>query len=47
MKWDRTGYTFDIRYAVPYNAEISCGFAVKGSYKGGNSKLILEELGQG
>jgi hypothetical protein len=45
LKWDKTGYTSDIRYAVPTNAEISCCFAP--GYKGGNSKLILEELGKG
>jgi hypothetical protein len=44
LKWDQTGYTSDIRYAVPTNAEIACGH--NGIYKGNNSKLITWDRGK-
>jgi prepilin-type processing-associated H-X9-DG protein len=45
LRWDQSGYTSDIREAVPRNSEISCCFS--GGYKGSNSKLITWDRGLG
>jgi prepilin-type processing-associated H-X9-DG protein len=45
LKWDQSGYTNDIRYAVPTNAKITYGH--HGIYKGKNSKLITWDFGEG
>jgi prepilin-type processing-associated H-X9-DG protein len=44
LKWDQSGYTSDIRYAVPLNAEITCGH--QNMYKGDNSNLITWDYGK-
>jgi type II secretory pathway pseudopilin PulG len=44
LKWDRSGYTSDIREAVPSSAFISCGNeTVKSDYKsdGSDEKLVI------
>ncbi|MDR2812632.1 MAG: hypothetical protein LBB05_02485, partial [Puniceicoccales bacterium] len=45
LKWDQSGYTNDIRYAVPHNSEITCGH--RNIYKGENSNLITWGYGEG
>jgi prepilin-type processing-associated H-X9-DG protein len=45
LKWDQSGYTSDIRYAVPFNSEITCGH--NDIYKGNNTKLIIWDRGKG
>jgi prepilin-type processing-associated H-X9-DG protein len=45
LKWDQSGYTSDIRYAVPLNSEIACGH--QNIYKGNNTKLITWDFGKG
>jgi hypothetical protein len=40
LKWDQSGYTPDIRYAVPPRSEITCAHSGN-IYKGSNSKLII------
>jgi hypothetical protein len=43
LKWDQSGYTSDIHYAVPLKSEITCGH--KKINTGSNSKLITWERG--
>jgi hypothetical protein len=45
LRWDQSGYTSDIRYAVPTNAEITCGH--NGIYRGNNAELITWDYGKG
>jgi hypothetical protein len=46
LRWDQSGYTSDIRYAVPTNAKIT--YAHQGNiYKGNNAKLITWDYGEG
>jgi prepilin-type processing-associated H-X9-DG protein len=45
LKWDQTGYTPDIRQAVPPRSEITCAHSGE-IYKGNNSKLITWDYGQ-
>ncbi|MDR2371647.1 MAG: type II secretion system GspH family protein [Puniceicoccales bacterium] len=45
LKWDQSGYTSDIREAVPFNSEIACGH--QNMYKGNNAKLITWDYGKG
>jgi prepilin-type processing-associated H-X9-DG protein len=44
LKWDQSGYTSDIRYAVPTNSGITCGH--NNIYKGSNTNLITWEYGK-
>ncbi|MDR2371705.1 MAG: type II secretion system GspH family protein [Puniceicoccales bacterium] len=44
LKWDQSGYTSDIREAVPFNSEITCGH--QGMYEGNNTKLITWDYGK-
>ncbi|MDR1591127.1 MAG: hypothetical protein LBR92_04020 [Puniceicoccales bacterium] len=43
LKWNQSGYTSDIRYAVPTNAEMTCSSG--NVYKGDNEKLIIWDRG--
>jgi prepilin-type N-terminal cleavage/methylation domain-containing protein/prepilin-type processing-associated H-X9-DG protein len=45
LHWNGQEYTSDIRYAVPTNAEITCGH--QNIYKGNNSGLIIWDRGKG
>jgi Tfp pilus assembly major pilin PilA len=45
LRWDQSGYTSDIRYAVPLNSEITYGHS--DIYKGNNTKLITWDYGKG
>jgi prepilin-type processing-associated H-X9-DG protein len=44
LKWDQSGYTSDIRCAVPAQSEITFGHNT--TYKGTNDKLIFWDYGQ-
>jgi hypothetical protein len=47
LKWDGTGYTTDIRQAVPNNAFISSGFRLNSSIKIDTDVLIIYNSGTG
>jgi prepilin-type N-terminal cleavage/methylation domain-containing protein/prepilin-type processing-associated H-X9-DG protein len=44
LKWDQSGYTSDIRYAVPKGAWITC--CGQNMYRGNNDRLIFWDYGQ-
>jgi prepilin-type processing-associated H-X9-DG protein len=51
LKWDRTGYTSDIRYAIPSDCSIHCGDGGDRNYRSdpndANALVILGMNGQG
>ena len=47
LKWDQSGYTNDIREAVPNNTFISSGYAMRNDVREDNALLIIYHSGTG
>lgn len=51
LKWDQTGYTNDIREAIPNGSWISIGWVSEGNFSGdiqnSNPKLFMYDSGRG
>jgi prepilin-type processing-associated H-X9-DG protein len=48
LKWDQTGYTHDIREAVPNDTWVSClNYYAQAAYQGETAQVIIYQAGKG